>query len=155
MALKSGHHHVFDISYHLVMTTKYRKPVFTGQIAEHVRAFLTQECARLDVDITTGHVSPEHVHLMLTIPPTIAVSTVVGKIKANTARRINKIHRKKLEETYYGTRSIWSSGYYVATVGAVIREVVEAYIQNHTEQPDAGTKFSIESEIKNLEITGV
>ena len=66
-------HTVYDIKYHLVWITKYRKPVLRGAIAERVRDLIREICKARDVEILKGHVSADHVHIFVSVPPHISV----------------------------------------------------------------------------------
>lgn len=77
----------------------------------------------------------DHVHILISIPPQMAVGEVVRIIKANTARELN-IKFPFLRKVYWGTRSIWSAGYFASTVG-INEEIIRRYIQQQGEE-DAG-----------------
>jgi putative transposase len=67
-------HTVYSLHYHFVFITKYRKPVLTGDIGTEVRDLVREICRTLDIEIVQGHVRPEHVHLLLSVPPHLAPS---------------------------------------------------------------------------------
>ena len=81
-------HTVYDIKYHLVWITKYRKPVLRGAIAERVRDLIREICKARDVEILKGHVSADHVHIFVSVPPHISVSQLVQWIKGKTSRKM-------------------------------------------------------------------
>lgn len=64
-------HSVYDVKYHIVWVTKYRKPVLVGEVATRVRDLIRQCCGSLDVEILKGHVSKDHVHLLVSVPPSL------------------------------------------------------------------------------------
>jgi len=70
MSYRKGSHTVYDIKYHIVWITKYRKPVLRGEVAKHVRELVRQTCATLDVYIVSGHVALDHIHLLVSVPRT-------------------------------------------------------------------------------------
>jgi hypothetical protein len=76
-----GGPHRYELRYHFVFTTKYRKPVLRGEIAVEVRELIRQICRSSDVNIPAGHVRPDHVHLLLSVPPHLAPSRVMQAIK--------------------------------------------------------------------------
>ncbi|HUE87570.1 MAG TPA: IS200/IS605 family transposase [Vicinamibacterales bacterium] len=79
-------HTVYARHYHFVVITKYRKPVLRGEIGTDVRDLIRELCRTLDVEILQGHVRPDHVHLLLSVPPHLAPSRVMQRIKGR--RRI-------------------------------------------------------------------
>ena len=74
-------HTVYSLHYHFVFITKYRKPELTGEIGREVRDLIREICRALDIEILQGHVRPEHVHLLLSVPPPLAPSRVMQAIK--------------------------------------------------------------------------
>ena len=72
MSYRKTSHAVYDLKYHLVWITKYRKPVLRGGIATRLRELVRQTCATLDVYILSGHVALDHVHLLVSVPPQVA-----------------------------------------------------------------------------------
>ncbi len=129
-------HSVFLCDYHIVWPTKYRRKVLN----EGVLAYLLETIKALseyhpDLIIKEINGEEDHIHLLISIPPQRAVGEVVRIIKASTARDLNKKF-PHLRKTYYGTRSVWSAGYFVSTVG-INEQAVRRYIQNQG-QEDAG-----------------
>jgi putative transposase len=84
MGYRHGAHTVFEIHLHLVWTTKYRKPVLAGPVGLRVRELIRQICREADTDIIKGHVSRDHVHLFVSIPPQVAVSRLVQRLKGRS-----------------------------------------------------------------------
>lgn len=81
MSYRKTAHSVYDLKYHLVWITKYRKPVLKGEVALRLRELIRQTCATLDVQIEKGHVAPDHIHLLVSVPPHLAVSELVQRLK--------------------------------------------------------------------------
>ena len=90
---------------------------------------------RPDLIIKEINTDQDHIHLLVSIPPTVTVGSVVRLIKTNTARSLNAKF-PHLKEIYWGTNSIWSAGYFVSTVGAD-EQLIRRYIQNQGKE-DAG-----------------
>ena len=74
-------HSVYDIKYHFVWITKYRKPVMVGDVAVRVRELIREICKTMDIEIVNGHVAKDHVHLFVSVPPYHSASTVMKRIK--------------------------------------------------------------------------
>ena len=119
-------HSVYDLKYHLVWITKYRKPVFFGDVAIRLRELIREICKSLDIEIIKGHVSQDHVHLFVSVPPQLSISKVVGRIKGKTSRKLLSEYCG-LSEEFWG-RHLWGRGYFAASSGNVADEVIMQYI---------------------------
>jgi putative transposase len=140
---RKSSHTVYDIKYHLVWITKYRKPVLQGEIATRARELIREICRSYDVEIIKGHLSKDHVHLLVSVPPQVSVSQLVQYLKGKSSRKM-MMEFKTLSRTFWG-RHIWARGYFVATSGNVTDEVIMKYIeQQEVESPD--TEFKIEGQ---------
>ena len=120
-------HTVYALHYHFVCITKYRKPVLRGDIGTDVRDLIREICRTLDVEILQGHVRPDHVHLLLSVPPHLAPSRVMQRIKGKTSHHLLQ-DRRKLRAEFWG-RHLWARGYFVCTSGNVTDEVIARYIE--------------------------
>ena len=121
-------HSVYDLKYHIVWITKYRKPVLTGEIAHRCRDLIRQCCSSLDVHILKGHVNKDHVHLFVSAPPSLSLSKLLQSIKGRTSRRMLEDFRT-LKKQFWG-RHLWARGYFAASSGTVTDEVIAEYIAN-------------------------
>jgi putative transposase len=126
-------HSVYDIKYHIVWITKYRKPVLQGVIAERVRELIREICRAHDVEIIKGHVSKDHVHLFLSVPPDISVSKLVQRLKGKSAYKLLQ-EFKGLNRQFRG-RHMWARGYFVASSGNITDEMIVQYIENQGKEP--------------------
>jgi len=82
-------HSIYDIKYHIVWITKYRKPVITGKIAERTREIVRQVCQQNDVEVIAGHVSKDHIHLLVSAPPHLSASKLVQYVKGVSSRPLS------------------------------------------------------------------
>ena len=112
--------------YHIVFTLKYRRKVIYNQIKADIRDIIKDLCAWKGVEIIEGHMMPDHVHLLLSIPPKYSVSQVMGYLKGKSAMMIFDRHSNLKYK--YGNRHFWATGYYVSTVG-FNEATVKKYIQ--------------------------
>ncbi|MEQ8162562.1 MAG: IS200/IS605 family transposase [Smithellaceae bacterium] len=136
---RKSSHAVYDIKYHIVWITKYRKPVLRADIAQRVRELIREICRVNDVEIIKGHISRDHVHIFVSMPPHISVSHLVQSIKGKTSRKM-MTEFKSLSRTFWG-RHMWARGYFVASSGNVTDEVIMKYIeQQNIEPPDGDFK---------------
>ena len=133
---RKSSHTVYDIKYHIVWITKYRKPVLRGDVAERARDLIREICKARDVEIIRGHISREHVHIFVSVPPHISVSQLVQSIKGKTSRKM-LMEYKGLSRKFWG-RHMWARGYFVASSGNVTDEVIIKYIEEQGKEPSDG-----------------
>ena len=88
MDYRYGSHTVFQIEYHFVWVTKYRYKILKVEIAERVRAMVRQVCETFEIRIVRGVVRKDHVHILVSAPPTMAPNEIMRRIKGNTASRL-------------------------------------------------------------------
>ena len=138
---RKSSHTTYDIKYHLVWITKYRKPVLTGEIAKRCRELIREICLSKEVEILKGHISKEHVHIFVSVPPHISVSSLMQSLKGKSSRKM-MMEYKALSRTFWG-RHIWARGYFVASSGNVTDEVIMQYIELQGKEPEDGN-FKVE-----------
>ena len=124
---QSQAHVKWDCLYHVVILPKYRRKEFFGRRRREIGGILRELCRQKDVELVEGKAKPDHIHMLLRVPPRYSIAMIIGFLKGKSAIRI---HRELLrtQGTLFG-RAFWSRGYCVSTVGldeASIRE----YIQN-------------------------
>jgi len=129
-------HTVYDLKYHVVWITKYRKPVLRGEISRRVRELIREICKSTDVEIVKGHISQDHVHLFVSVPPHISVSKLVQSLKGKTSRKLLSEY-KRLSRAFWG-RHIWARGYFVVSSGKVTEDVIKRYIEEQGKEPPDG-----------------
>ncbi len=134
--LRRSSHSVYICDYHLVWPTKYRRKILNEGVLAYLREILKALPEHYpEILIKEVNTDEDHVHLLVSIPPQWSVGKAVRIIKANTARQLNDKF-PFLRKVYYGTRSIWSAGYFVSTVG-IDEEIIRKYIENQGKE-DAG-----------------
>src|SRR2546429_8130175 len=102
MSYATGCHTVFHHRYHIVWVTKYRYKVLEGTLRERIRTIIRQVCKELGVQIVSGVLSKEHVHMFVEIPPHIAVSDVVRRVKGRSSHRV-QMEFPELRKRYWGS----------------------------------------------------
>ena len=138
---RKSSHCVYDCKFHLVWITKYRKKVLVGLVAERIRELLRQICKANEVDIIKGHVSKDHIHLFVSVPPNMSVSKLVQLLKGKSSYKMLQ-ENSQLQKEFWG-RHLWARGYFVATSGNVTDEVIMEYIENQDlEKDDEDFKIS-------------
>ena len=132
---------VYACEYHIVITSKYRRKIFRRGIGSYLGKRLPEIRHHYpEIDILEYNYDLDHIHLLISIPPKISVGSVVRIIKSNSARWLKEKFTEYLKEVYWGTKSVWSEGYFVSTVGrdeAIIRK----YIENQGKEDEGRTKF--------------
>ena len=133
MSYRKTSHGVYDLKYHLVWITKYRKGVLRGEIGLRLRELVRQTCAKLDVYIEKGHIAPDHVHLLVSVPPSVSVSKLMQHIKGRSSRKMLQ-EFGELRRHFWG-RHRWARGYFAASSGNVTDEVIKQYIESQGKEP--------------------
>lgn len=125
---RKSSHSTYDIKFHIVWITKYRKPVIVGQIAERTRELIRSICQTNDVQILAGHVGSDHIHLLVSVPPHLSISKLVQYLKGNSSRKL-QMEYKALNKEFWG-QHMWARGYFAASSGNVTDDVIREYIKN-------------------------
>ena len=125
--------------YHLVFTPKYRRKIIYNEIRADIRDIIKDLCKWKGVDILEGHMMPDHVHLLLSIPPKYSVSQVMGYLKGKSAMMIFDRHSNL--KYRFGNRHFWATGYYVSTVG-LNEATIAKYIREQEKHDQMMDKIS-------------
>ena len=118
---------VFQVAYHVIWCTKYRKQILVEKMADYVKNLLNKICEEYNWPVITVEVQPDHIHLFLTIPPAIAVANAIKILKGTTARKLF-LEFPQLKNGLWGGH-LWSPSYYVGTAGNVSAETIQRYIE--------------------------
>ena len=133
MSYRKTSHSVYDLKYHLVWITKYRKPVLRGEIGRRLRELVRQTCASQDVYIVKGHIAPDNVHLLVSVPPKVSVSELMQRKKGRSSRKMLQEYGE-LNRQFWG-RHFWARGYFAASSGNVTDEIIKQYIESQGQSP--------------------
>ena len=126
--------------YHIVFTPKYRRKMIYNQYREDVREIIKQLCSYKGVEILGGNVMSDHVHILVSIPPKMSVSSFMGYLKGKSTLMMFDRHANLKYK--FGNRHFWSEGYYVSTVG-LNEAVIKKYIQDQEKYDIAMDKLSV------------
>ena len=130
--------------YHIVFTPKYRRKAIFNQYRESIGEILRRLCEYKGVHIIEGHLMIDHVHMLVTIPPKISVSSFMGYLKGKSELMIfDKYANLKYK---YGNRHFWAEGYYVSTVG-----LNEATVKKYIAEQEMHDKMSDKMSVKEYE----
>ena len=130
MSYTTGSHTVFHHRYHIVWITKYRYKVLEGILRERIRTIIKQVCKELGVQIVSGVLSKEHVHMFVEIPPHVSVSDFVRRAKGRSSRKIQQ-EFEHIRKRYWGQR-FWQRGYFSTTSGNITDDIIMRYLDRHT-----------------------
>ena len=121
-------HSLYNLEYHLILVTKYRKKC----ISPEIMSFLRKECKRLltlqKIELLEMNGEADHIHLLISAPPQICLSNVINSLKTSTSRLVRKQFAEELKP-YYWKPYFWSRSYLILTSGGAPIEVIRKYIQ--------------------------
>ncbi len=120
-------HTKWNCKYHIVFAPKYRRQVIYGKLKREIGKILRELCERKGVEIIEAEACPDHIHMLVSIPPKLIVAEFMGYLKGKSSLMIfDKFANMKYR---YGNRQFWCRGYFVDTVGRN-KKVIEEYIRN-------------------------
>ena len=131
MDSKSLSHTRWKCQYHIVFIPKYRKKILYGQLRQDVREIIKTLCKYKNIEIISGAVCTDHVHLSVSIPPKISISNFLRYLKGKSTLMIYDRH-PNLQSKW--DKAFWARGYYVATIGNVTEEAIRKYIEEQSEE---------------------
>jgi len=124
-------HTKWECEYHVIFIPKYRRRVLYGQLRRHLGEVFRKLAEQRESRIEEGHLMPDHVHMMIAIPPKYAVSQVVGYIKGKSAIHLARSYAER-SRNFVG-QHFWARGYFVSTVGRD-EQVIREYIRHQEEE---------------------
>ncbi len=128
---KSLAHTTWNCKYHIVFAPKYRRKIFYGKKRSEIGKILRELCNWKGVKKIEGEVCPDHIHMLVEIPPKMSVSSFMGFLKGKSSLIIHERHANLKYK--HGNRAFWCRGYYVDTAGKNTKKIAE-YIKNQLEE---------------------
>ena len=138
--VKSLSHSKWKCKYHIVFTPKYRRQVIYNQIKVDIGKILRDLCERKGVEILEAECCPDHIHMLVTIPPHMSVSGFMGHLKSKSSLMVFDRHANLKYK--YGNRHFWCRGYYVDTVGKY-ENAIKNYIKNQLQEDIMADQLSL------------
>jgi putative transposase len=135
--LKTLNHVTYNCNYHIVWTPKYRKKLLIGDIKNDFIEILKNSSIEMEVDLIEFEVMPDHIHILVSIPPQLKIGTYLKKIKGNSSRFL----RNKYKDLKSKLPSLWTHSYFVSTVGNINLHQIKKYIEEQETQYDAKLKY--------------
>lgn len=133
-------HITWDCKYHIVFAPKYRRQIIYGKYRASIGKILRELCERKGVEIIEANACPDHIHMLVRIPPKMSISSFVGYLKGKSSLMIFDKHAHL--KYRYGNRKFWCRGYYVNTVGRN-REKIQQYIREQLREDYVADQLSL------------
>jgi putative transposase len=130
--VRYGSHTRYDLKIHLVFIPKGRARVLRGDVGLHMGMLLKQICNELDVEIITGKLAIDHVHLFLSYPTSISVADLAQRLKGKSSYKIMNFF-PHLRKEFWG-KHFWARGYFAVSSGNITDEIIQKYIQDQEGQ---------------------
>ncbi len=137
--LKHTAHSSYRCEYHVVFAPKYRRKVVYGEIKKDIGEILRKLCNEMKVEIIEAEACPDHIHMLVSIPPYMSVAQFVGTLKSKSALMIFDRHANLKYK--YGNRNFWCRGYYMDTIGKN-EKMIKDYIRNQLEEDYTSDQIS-------------
>lgn len=137
-------HTKWNCKYHIVFAPKYRRQVIYGRIKADIGQILRKLCEHKGIEIIEANACPDHIHMLVSIPPKYSVSQIMGYLKGKSSLMIFDRHANLKYK--YGNRQFWCKGYYVDTVGRNKKAIAE-YIRNQLQEDIASDQITLKEYI--------
>ena len=137
-------HSTYRGEYHIVFAPKYRRQIVYGQIKKDIGEIIRKLCNEKKVEIIEAEACPNHIHMLVSIPPYLSIAQFVGFLKSKSTLMIFDRHANLKYK--YGSRSFWCRGYYVDTVGKNER-IIQEYIKNQLQEDSMNDQISMKEYI--------
>ena len=129
--IKKLDHSSYRCQYHIVFAPKYRRKAIYGELKADIEKILRKLCEEKKVELIEAEACPDHIHMLVSIPPYISISQFMGYIKSKSALIIFDRHANLKYK--YGNRHFWATGYFVDTVGKN-EKIIREYIRNQLQE---------------------
>ena len=138
--IKSTAHSKYRCQYHIVFAPKYRRKEIYGKLRKDIGEILRKLCEQKGAEIIEAEACPDHIHMLVSVPPYISIAQFMGYLKGKSSLMIFDRHANLKYK--YGSRNFWCRGYFVDTVGQN-RKMIAEYIRNQLEEDYAQDQVSI------------
>ena len=119
---------------HLVFVTKYRRNVFTANILDRIKDIFFETCEQMDVELIEFGGEDDHVHILVNVPPKLAVANLVGKLKGKSSYFLRREYSLHLKKKLWG-KHLWSPSYCCVSCGGTPLDIVKQYVNNQRKPP--------------------
>ena len=139
--IKHTAHSTYRCEYHIVFAPKYRRKEIYGQLKKDIGEIIRKLCNEKKVEIIEAEACPDHIHMLVSVPPYLSIAQFVGFLKGKSTLMIFDRHANLKYK--YGSRNFWCRGYYVDTVGKNTKAIKE-YIVTQLKQDKESSQMSID-----------
>lgn len=122
---------------HIILVTKYRKPLLTDKFRDDIKQYIFDTCVRYHWYIKRMETDRDHIHILLQYNPTDNITKIVSTLKQHSTYLAWKHHFHMLRQHYWKENTLWSDGYFAASVGQVSQQTIEHYIENQGQSKTA------------------
>ena len=129
MKFTSHHHCVFDLKYHLVLVTKYRRKCLNKEVRDDLKIIIEDALSKWNVDLLEYGGEEDHIHLLISTHPNLEMSIFIGNLKTISSRYIRKKYKEHFEQ-FYWKPYLWTRAYCLLTTGGATIDVIRSYIEN-------------------------
>jgi putative transposase len=126
---RTGRSCVYNINLHLVFVTKYRQNVFTPEILSRLNSLFKETCEQMGGKLHEFNGENDHVHLLVSYPPKLAVANLIGKLKGKSSYFLRKEYHDQIKDKLWGNH-FWSPSYCAVSCGGAPLKIIKQYIQN-------------------------
>ena len=137
----------YRCQYHIVFSPKYRRKVIYGELRKEIGEIIRKLCNEKKVELIEAEACPDHIHMLVSIPPYLSVAQFMGYLKSKSALMIFDRHANLKYK--YGRRNFWSRGYFVDTVGKN-EKVIKEYIRDQLEEDYINDQISMKEYIDSF-----
>lgn len=131
---RTGRSCVYKNNLHLVFVTKYRRDVLTSTMLDRLKEIFDETCKQMDCELLEFGGEDDHVHMMVSVHPKVAVAILAGKLKGKSSYILRREYKKSIKNKLWGNH-FWSPSYCVVSCGGASLEIVKAYIKNQRRPP--------------------
>ena len=135
-------HAKYDLKVHLVWVPKYRKRVLHGKVGHRIRELIREICFANDIQIISGKVTPDHIHIFISYPPYLSISKIVQLLKGKSSRKI-LAENKEIKAKFWGSH-FWARGYFAVSSGNITDEMIMQYIDEQAGENIKTDDFQVE-----------
>ena len=121
-------HALYNLQYHLIIATKYRRKVINDEVFATIKAQFERIASLNGGNVDEINYEPDHVHVLLSMPPQTCLSNVISTMKATTSRKIRNLHKEYIEK-FYWKDFFWNRSYLILSSGGAPVDVIKAYIK--------------------------
>lgn len=130
---RQNRHSCYNLQYHLVLVTKYRKPAINDAVLDTIRGVIDNTFSKNKCEIIALNHDTDHIHLMFVAPPQVCLSNMINSIKTVSSRLIRRDHTAWVNR-FYRDSVFWSRSYYIGSVGDTTSEIVKLYVENQRKE---------------------